>query len=157
MTSCYLTRTPSGALAPADAETAAFVGALKVGQGLRADVVRVRNMAFHRKLFALFDYCFSVFEERLPPALEYKGERVKASKTRFRKDLTILAGHYEPVYNIKGEVKLEATSLSFANCSEEHAEEIFSDVINAALKHILKGSINGDELRLIVDRLLAFD
>lgn len=156
MTSCYLTRTPSGALAPADAETAAFVGALKVGQGLRADVVRVRSVPFHRKAFALFNLAFDMWEA---PALEYKGEPVSKSFDRFRKDITILAGFYHTVVNLKGEVRLEADSLSFEQMSEERFAKCYKAILGVIWDKVLraKGYASPAEVDRIVAELLRFE
>jgi hypothetical protein len=59
---------------------------------------------------------------------------------RFRKDLTILAGFYDTVTNIRGEVRAEAKSLAYANMDDEEFSRCFSSLINAAIKHVFAGT-----------------
>lgn len=152
-----LAKTASGHFAPYGTESQEACAKVKMGQMLRGKFTRMRNPQFHRKMMALYQTCYETFSEALGGGIEYRGELVKPSFTRFRHELTILAGHYVPVYNIKGEVKLEAKSISFASCSQEEAEEIFSDLINAALKHVYKERMTEPQLRKFVDDILAFD
>lgn len=156
MTSCYLTRTPSGALAPADAETAAFVGALKVGQGLRADVVRVRSVPFHRKAFALFNYAFDLWDA---PAAEFKGEPIAKCFDRFRKDITILAGYYETSVRLNGEIRIEAKSLAFDKMEADEFAECYKAILGVIWDKVLraKGYASPAEVDRIVAELLRFE
>ena len=55
----------------------------------------------------------------------------------FRKHLTVNAGFYEKLEGAKGEVRVEAKSLSYA--SMEHETSLNSEynaMINAAIKHV---------------------
>ncbi len=93
-----------------DEEARALVEKLKAGQGVRATIKRARNVHFRRKAFALFKLAFDVWEPETNQT--YKGEAVSKDFDRFRKDMTILAGFSKAVYNARGEVRLEAESLS---------------------------------------------
>lgn len=152
----YLRKMPGGTLVADNDETAAFLQKKKVGAVLSGDFTEPRNYKFLKKMHALFQLAYEYFGENIACDLEYKGQKVRPSYDRFRKELVILAGHYEPVFNIKGELRLEAKSISYANCTEEEAERIFSDCINAALKHIYRFVVDEEQLRKMVDDLLAF-
>lgn len=154
---CYLRKMPGGLLVADNDETAAYLQKLKTGAVVSAEVAQPRNYKFLQKTMCLFQYCFDVFAEQMEEShLEYKGMKAEPSLDRFRKDLTILAGHYNATYDITGAVKLEAKSLSYGKCTEEEAERIYNDVINAALKQVFKLTMNEDELKTIVDQILGY-
>lgn len=156
MSELVLCKAPGGALIPADGPSAEFIQRLKVGAGLRGEFKRQRNPKFHRKVFALFQLAFDLWDA---PALEYRGQPVAKSFDRFRRDLTILAGHYEAVANLKGEIRLEAKSLSFANMDEDEFEQVFRSILAAVWERILKAKGYGStaEVERVVAELLRFD
>ena len=153
---CFFTKTLSGTLAPADSETAAFVSRLKFGQGLRAEVKRARNILFHRRMFALLNFAFDLWD---CPALEYHGQPVAKNFDRFRKDITVLAGFYEAVTNLRGEVRLEAKSLAFHNMGEEEFERVYKSVLGVVWDRMLrsKGYESPEKVDAIVQELLRFE
>jgi len=152
-----LVKTPAGALAPADEDARAVVGKLKAGQGVRATLRRVRNVKFHNKAFALFKLAFDVWEPMTP--LEYKGLPVAKDFERFRKDITILAGFYKSVYNVRGEVRLEAESLSFAAMGEERFEAVYRAVLTVVWNRVLRsaGYASPEDVEDVVNELMRFD
>ena len=156
MTILTLTRTPSGALMAADEETREFIGKLKLGAGLRGDFKRQRNPRFHRKAFALLKFAFDLWDA---PQLEYKGQPVAKNFDRFRRDITILAGHYESTINFRGEVRLEAKSLSFSNMSEDEFETVYRSILNVVWDRVLKskGYESARQVDGVIDELLRFD
>ncbi len=156
MTELVLTRTPAGALAPADAPSAEYIQKLKAGAGIRGEFKRQRNPRFHRKAFALFNLAFDVWDA---PALEYKGQPVAKDFDQFRKDLTILAGHYEAVTNLKGEVRLIAKSLNFSNMGEDEFGTVYAAILAVVWERILKakGYKSAASVDDIVERLLGFE
>ncbi len=157
MSDIVLVKTLNGALAPADAEASTFIEKLKAGQGVRATVRKARNVKFHRKAFALFKLAFEVWEPVTP--LEYKGLPVAKDFDRFRKDMTILAGFYKPVYNVRGELRLEAESLSFSSMDEERFEQVFRAVLTVVWDRVLKaaGYASEEEVERVVNELMRFD
>jgi hypothetical protein len=61
------------------------------------------------------------------------------------------------VYNARGEVRVEAKSISFANMSEDEFEALYSDTINVILRKILTSSaMTEDQLRDHVDTVLRY-
>ena len=152
-----LVKNLAGHLAPASEEDRAEMAKLKLGGIVECQITRKRNPAFHRKMMALFTVAYEAWTET-PLTIEYKGQRVMPNMTRFRKDLTVLAGYYEPVYNLRGELRLEATSISFAAMDEDEFERLFSATIQVVLTRILGAQgYTEDSLRKHVERVLAFD
>lgn len=105
----------------------------KNGEQYTAEIKLTRNPAFHRKMFAFFNFCFAHWAaDRV--GLEHADETTQFE--RFRKDLTILAGFYEQTMRLNGEIRTEAKSLAFANMEPDEFERCYSAMINAAIKHI---------------------
>ncbi len=151
-------RTVSGQLAPLNDEEASLLSKVKTGHVVEVDVIQKRNPMFLRKFFALIKIGFEVWTDSSPHTVEYHGQRVLPNLERFRKDIQILAGFYEPVYNLKGELRLEARSISFASMSEDDFEQLYSAVIDVLLRNVLANTGYDEKtLREHVDRVLAFD
>lgn len=151
-------KTPSGSLAPADEAAREFIAKLKVGQAVKTEFKQLRNPKFHRKMFALFKLAFDSWEPE-GEANEYKGQPIAKDFDRFRKDMTILAGYYTPVYNVRGEVRLEAESLSFGSMSEERFGELFKAILNVLWERVLKRYSYQDEAAVerVIEELLRFE
>lgn len=152
MTEIVLLKTASGALMPADPQAAEYIAKLKLGGGVRAKVVKQNNIAFHRKLMALFNVAFDAWE---PGEKQYKGLVIAKNFDQFRNDLTVLAGYYETTVTLKGDVRLVAKSLSFASMDQDERESLYSAVINVVLAKILR-DVSRDELDGWVDRVMEF-
>jgi len=148
---------PGGQLIPVDDESAADLQKIKGGAIVRVTIRRMRKVEFHRKMFALFKVLYDVWCETVPK-MEYKGQPVAPNMERFRKDITILAGYYEATVNLKGEVRLEAKSISFANMDQDEFEALFSAVLNVGLAKVLTNSkLDEQTVRQAVDQLMQFD
>lgn len=152
----FLRKMSDGALVADDNETSDWLQKIKIGAVLGGDFAQVRNYLFLQKTMCLFRLCFDRFVENHEWNQTYKGIAVEPSFDMFRKNLTILAGHFTPTFDIKGNLKLEAKSLSFAKCTEAEAEKIYSDVINAALKQVYSLSMTEDQLRKLVSDILRY-
>lgn len=156
MAELVMIRQPGGALVPATDEDAEALRKIKAGAAVRVEVKQIRNYKFLQKWFTLAKYAFDLWVERVPPK-EYKGQPVKPNFDRFRKDLVILAGHYDATFNAKGEIRLEAKSISFASMGEEEFEKLYSDTIDVVLQKILTGTkLTEDQLRNHVEAVLAY-
>lgn len=153
MAEIVLAKAMNGALVPLDPQGVAYVARMKLGAAVTATLKRHNNPAFHRKLFALFNYAFDCWE---PASLQHKGQPVQKNFDRFRKDLTVLAGFYDVVVNLKGEVRAEAKSLNFGHMEHDEREQLYSAVIDAVLAMILTHSTRAD-LDALVEQLLRFD
>lgn len=153
-----VTRVPNG-FTPADDEAREDIKRFPVGSVARLDFKLMRNYAFHKKYFALVDLGFQYFAEACPQQ-EYKGKQVKPSLERFRKEMAILAGFFTPVWSIKGELRVEADSISFAKMSQDRFEQLY----DATIRVLLDKVFNGDrvakwteaELRSVVTQIEEF-
>ena len=123
-----------------------------MGATLQAEVKQAHNYAFLRKMHALFKLAYDHFVEYGVGEQTYKGQRVTPDYDRFRKDLTILAGHYTPVFRIDGSVRLEAKSISYDKADNEAREKIFDDVLNVALDRVYRGSMSEGQLRYLIEQ-----
>ncbi len=156
MAELIMIRQPAGTLAPATDEDADALRKIKTGAAVRVEVRQIRNYKFLQKWFTLAKYAFDIWSETVPPQ-EYKGQPVKPSFDRFRKDLIILGGRFDAVYNARGEVRVEAKSISFANMSEDEFEGLYSDTIDVILNKILNdSSMTEDTLRNHVENVLRY-
>ena len=151
-----LRRLPGGQLIAADDDTAQRIQKLKAGAVLRGDFKKMRNPAFFRKWWVLIGFAYDIWTERLEPQ-KYRGLDVLPNKDRFRKDITILAGYFDATYNIKGEVRVEAKSISFDNMEQDEFEGLYSETINVILKHVIPNAgYNERTMRALVDEAMAF-
>jgi hypothetical protein len=156
MAELMMIRQPGGMLAPATDDDADALKKIKAGSAVRVEVKQIRNVKFLRKWFTLARYAFDIWSETVEPQ-EYKGQPVKPSFDRFRKDLIILGGRFDAVYNARGEVRVEAKSISFGSMSEDEFEKLFSDTIDVILQKILGStSMTEDQLRNHVDNVLRY-
>lgn len=152
-----LIKTASGTLAPYGQEASEKLTKVKVGRILNAKVTQPRNPMFHRKVFALYGISYDHWAETMPKQ-QYKGQDVEPLFDRHRKDLTILAGYYTPVFDLEGGLHLEAQSISFANMDQETFEALFSKLINVVLTKVLtRTGMTEQQLRDAVDEVLRFD
>ena len=150
-----LIRTAQG-LGPYSEDTEAWLAKIKPGAMVFAKVSQPRNPIFHRKAFALLKYAFDYWAETAPPQ-KYKGADVHPDFERFRRDITILAGHYHTTVNLKGEVRLEADSWAFGSMSAEQFETLYSKLMEVLLQRVFTAKRwNEEQLREIVDGLVGF-
>lgn len=121
---------PGGMLTPASDMELEKLNKFKSGEQYTVEIKRTRNPRFHRKTFAFMQFCFSY----------WKGDREFQSEAKqfntFRNHLTVIAGHYDQLVNIHGEIRIEAKSLSYANMNAEEFEELYNSLILAAMKTI---------------------
>jgi hypothetical protein len=152
MKEIVLTKAAGGVLVPCDPQAAEFIAKMKVGAGVRATVTQQRNVKFHRKLFALLNLAFDHWE---PVVATYKGQIVGKNFDQFRNDITVLAGHYEMAVTLRGETRLTAKSISFANMSQDEFDSLYSSVVSVVLARILT-NYTQDQLDAVMDQLLGF-
>lgn len=137
-------------LLPGTDEAAEWLGKKKQGATIRAELQEMRNGAFFRKWWALVKYAFDQWSETCEPE-QYKGMPVQPDFDRFRKDVTILAGFRTATWNIKGELRVEAESLKWANMSEER----FAQLYEATLRALTQAVFNGKRCRRYTPQQLA--
>lgn len=152
MKEIVLAKVAGGVLAPIDPQAAEYIAKLKTGAAVRATVKQQRNPRFHRKFFALLNLAFDAWE---PATNTYKGQVVSKNFDQFRNDIVCLAGFYEMAVNLKGETRLTAKSISFANMDQAEFDALYNATVDVVLKHILT-TYDRAALDDVMDRLIGF-
>lgn len=152
MSRIVLMKSPGGYLVPCDEASKAIIGKWRVGQGVSAEVRKARNLDYHRKFFAMLNVGYDAWE---PPNPEHRGLPVVKNFERFRKDVMIAAGYYEPVVNLRGEVRAEAKSISFGSMDDDEFAEVYSKVADVLLQRVLT-NYTRDDLNNVVNELMGF-
>ncbi len=134
MTAIVLMKTPGGALVPADPQATEYIARLKLGAPVKAEVKRMRNYQFHKKLFALLNFAFDTWE---PTEATYKGQVVQKNFDQFRNDVTVLAGFGETTITLRGEVRVVAKSISFGSMSQDEFDQLYDAVCSVILAKVL--------------------
>jgi len=137
---------------PVDQNSVEAMDAMKPNDEFKAEITKPRNLAFHRKFFKMLDVAFDAWEM---PVNEYKGIQIEKNKERFRKDLLIMSGFGYPVVNIKGDVRYEAKSMSFASMEQDEFESVYSKVADVVLQKVLTNYTKND-LDRVVNEMLRF-
>ena len=133
MAELNLVKVGDGILQAADLETAAVINTTKQNAVLHGEFKKCRNPQFLRKFFALLRVGFDLWE---PGELNTKYGKPEKSFKQYRAQVTVLAGHYETVFNLDGSFRLIPKSISFASMEAEEFAELYSSVINIILKNI---------------------
>lgn len=123
-----------------------------IGGILRCTVRITRNARFFRKWWALVRFAFDHWE---PGPVEHRWKKIipKKNFNRFRKDLTILAGHYDAYYRLDGSVRVEAASIKWSKMEEPEFEELYSKTLDVILEKVLT-RYDRVEAQTIADQLL---
>lgn len=135
----------SGFFVPVDDNEQEKANKFKSNEQYQVEIKLTRNPAFHRKTFAFFKFCFDHWISD-KPFMDENGQF-----DVFRKNLTVLAGFYDQYYTIKGEVRIEAKSLSYGSMKQDVFEQHYYALIQAAMKHIFVKADKETE-----EQLLAF-
>lgn len=141
-----------GRLYPADTTAEEALQGLPDG-AVMAEITRPRNPAFHRKAFSMLRFAYDNWEPKQLP--DYRGQAVAKSFERFRHDITILAGYGRPVVNMRGDVRIEPESLSYASMSEDTFEAWYSATIDALLRTVFAGQQKA-ELEQRINEFMRF-
>jgi hypothetical protein len=141
-----------GALFPATEEAAEWMQSIPNGDTVRGQMTRPRNIAFHRKFFALLNVSYNNWPR---PEIETPYGPATCSRDKFRNDVIVLAGHGEPECNVKGEWRMKAKSIAFASMDEDEFGRLYNDTLNVILEKFLP-NWTGDEMENAVSQVLAF-
>lgn len=142
-------KSAGGVFVPAFDHDLPRLAKFKNGEQYTLEAKLTRNPAFHRKAFALFNFCFQHWAADRA-GLEHADEATQFD--RFRKDLTILAGFYEQTVQLNGDIRTEAKSLAYANMEPDEFERCYSALVNAAIKHVFAGTKDQN----IINQLYSF-
>jgi hypothetical protein len=147
-----LTKTPIG-FVPVDPESGEWANKIKIGQVVHADFKRMRNYAFHKKLFALLNLAYEYWE---PGEINSEYGKPEKNFERFRKDLTILAGYYHVEHSLSQKhMKISADSISFAKMDAETFEKLYNRILDVIMKKILP-NMSKDEIETLTNKFLEF-
>lgn len=138
MTDIYLIKR-HGILMPSSESDEEIILSLANGETIKCALSKPRNVQFHRLYFALLDVLYNIFDPEVPEDKWYNGVKPVKNRTRFRKDIAIATGHYELVVNVKGEVRAEAKSISFASMDDLEFSQLYSNTIDYGLAKIAVG------------------
>jgi hypothetical protein len=127
----------------------------EAGELIKVSFILERNSKFHRKFFALLNVGFDAWDPGRKHKT-YKGDPVAKDFDQFREDVTILAGFYEQTFDLDGNMKLKAKSISFASMDQAQFEMVYSAVADVLLEKVLVNYKDRDELDEVVDRILRF-
>lgn len=125
------------------------------GEVIEIEAKLPRNSRFHRKFFALLNLGFEHWEPGRKHK-QYKGMPVAKNFDHFRKEVTILAGFYEQTFDLDGNMKLEAKSISFASMEDDEFEAVYSAVLNVLLDKVFSRYRGRAEVDSIVERIMNF-
>lgn len=106
---------------------------LRVGTDVKVVVERPRNLAFHRKFFALLQ----LVKDNLPEAVQQATgiESVEALLAAVKIDL----GHFD-VETVNGHQYLKLRSISFAKMSEQDFSKFYDLAVTDILRKYLRGT-----------------
>ncbi len=133
-------------LFPADVQAKEWIENQKNGD-YKVKITGQRNSKFHRKYFELLNVAFDAWD------VDYE---IYKNFDVFRKNIAILSGFYTQAYDIKGNIVLEAKSISFSEMEEPEFQVLYTKTINVILKHVLH-NYTKDDLDLVVNNVLSFD
>lgn len=149
----------STGLMPACEEATEWLSKKKLGATILVEPREMRNGAFFRKWWALVKLGYDYWSESAA-TIEFRGQPVLPEFGRFRKDVTISAGFYYPVVNLKGEVRIEAESLKWGSMTEERFTQLYDATIQVLLARVFNGKVckawSEDELRNVAAQILEF-
>lgn len=155
----YLFQKGSTGLIPACEEAQEWLRKKKLGVTILVEPREMRNGPFFRKWWALVKLGYDYWSEGAA-TIEYRGQPVLPEFDRFRKDVTILAGFYRPVVNIKGEVRIEPESLKWASMSEKTFSKLYEATIQVLLSKVFNGRVckqwTEEQLRGVASQILDF-
>lgn len=136
-----------GALGAANAETEERLQKMKLGEILIGDFKKPRNILYHRKFFALLDIAYDAFEP-------YGMTQMK-NRERFRKDIIICAGFFDTIFDIDGNMVLEAKSMSFASMDNAEFAELYNAVVQTVIDKVLT-NYTAEDVDDVVEEVIRF-
>ncbi|MFD1121850.1 DUF1367 family protein [Methylophilus flavus] len=125
------------------------------GEVIEIEAKLPRNSKYHRKFFALLNLGFDHWEPGRKHK-QYRGMPVAKNFDHFRKEVTILAGFYEQTFDLDGNMKLEAQSISFAKMENDEFEMVYSAVMNVLLDKVFSNYKGRADVDSIIEQIMRF-
>lgn len=147
-------RTPYNTLEAVDETAEMAVRRIPVGDmGLFRPILG-RDPIFHRRLMSLLNFAWQHWDG--PEVVVWHGQKVGRSFHRFRKDLIIEAGYWEPVVDSYGDVRAEAMSLSFAKMDQAMIEALYSKLLDLIGARIAASGYDRDTLEALNEEWMRY-
>jgi len=99
----------------------------KVGEILRAKVIKPRNAKFHRKFFALLNIAF-------------ENQDKYTNFEDFRIEVELKSGNYREHVTTKGKIIYIPKSISFASMDEIEFSQLYDKAIDVIINNFCQGS-----------------
>ena len=147
-----LTKTRAG-LIPADPPSQEWFDKLWLGEDIHGEFRRYRNLAFHRKYFALLNLAFDHWQ---PGEVTSRHGTPEKNFDRFRADLAIMCGFYDVVIRLDGSTRIEAKSISFAKMDQEQFQELYDKTITVLIKRVYGKDWTPEQIDQLVEKYLMF-
>lgn len=139
---------------PVDEESREIHAKHKLGAICTADFKQIRNYRFLKKYMALLNLAFDYWETGEE---KWRGQPVLKNFDRFRKDVQILAGYADPVWNINGELRVESKSISFGKMDEDEFGKLYQSVLTVLLDRVMKAKgFSRESVESTVNQLIEF-
>jgi hypothetical protein len=155
--SVNLIKSPGGNLRPADESDAETISGIKNGSLVYAEFKQPRNPQFHRRFFAMLNFAYEYFQPEIP--ITKSGVVPERNFDKFREDVTILAGFYDVVVNIKGEARYQAKSISFGSMEDMEFQDLYKAVFGVCWRMVLS-KVNGMTEQVaenVINSMMSFD
>ena len=138
----HLVRTSTG-LRPYSDDDYEEMKKIKIGSIVKANIVRPRNVKFHRKFFSLIRAAWDCLTEQQRTNLR--------SVDTFREQLMITSGFSEPLYDLNGQKFLErAKSIYFVKMDEPAFNEVCYNVSATMPNIMVANGVTEDEFNNIL-------
>jgi hypothetical protein len=141
MSAVLFARRVGGALAPADAASAAALEAIPEGASVQLKLTQPRNLSHHRKYWALLQAVFP--HQTVYPTLD-----------AFAAAMKVATGLAEPIALPNGRVVYAGSSISFARMDQKAFEQFYERAVQIVLTRILP-KVDSDALDHEVQTILA--
>jgi hypothetical protein len=141
----------AGGLVPDGDEAAEWFAKVKPGTRIVANVKVPRNGRFHRKFFAMLHIAYENWDK---PNVATPFGAATCSAEAFRSDVTIMAGFHELRVNTRGEWRLKAKSIAWANMDEIEFDRLYSAVLDVILAKFLT-NWTGDDMNKAVEAFIV--
>lgn len=153
MTDRYFRKISPDMLRACDQEALSYLKRVKLGSDIIVKVNNPRNAKYHRKIFALLKFAFE--NKEFDPVF-HRGSPIQVSFEMFRSNMIIWAGFHDVVANIRGEVRYQAHSISYGECDQEKAEQIYSGLLTVIGEKLFQGNYTRERLEVISEGYFSF-
>jgi hypothetical protein len=148
----YMRKVANGFVPVSDMCEPGVFSNVKMGDIIKVDFKKPRDLIRHRKFFALLNLGYESWEV---PDVSFKNVPAAKSFERFRSDIICMAGYYNVVASVKGEVRVEPKSISFGKMDETEFVELYNKCVNVILREVMK-HYTREDLDNVIDQIIRF-